>query len=97
MGGERRPASAGVTSLPVTARVRWERVERDALSHRLAQQHRVVEDEADGPDPAAADECLGIAPVARQKASAAPNVSTDSAAWDPLADTAKDTALQIRS
>src|SRR5438128_10200058 len=34
------------------------------LSHRLAQQHLVVEHQADGPDPATAGECLRIAPVA---------------------------------
>src|SRR5262245_27423785 len=34
------------------------------LSHRLAEQHRIVEHKIDGPDPAGAHECLWITPVA---------------------------------
>src|SRR6266496_4300639 len=35
-----------------------------SLLHGLTQQDRVVEHQADGPDPATTDECLWISPVA---------------------------------
>src|SRR5262245_19427257 len=64
---KRQSASAGPASGRNTAealrRSTYLRTTR-RLSHRLAEQHRVVEYTIDGPDPAGAHECLGIAPVA---------------------------------
>jgi hypothetical protein len=62
----------------------------DVISEVLTEQVLVADGIEDGDRARAAAIALGLC-------SQPPNVSTDPAAWDPLADTAKDTALQIRS